>query len=246
MVHQNSSLTLLPEQTHEVKALLKDHNARILRKDARNPESGILRVGGHEEDAEAARKPGDGTGESAHDALFAPAAEEEQVPEKVNETEEELLPLAELVNPSEVEPATYRSRFVIYGTEPQVNTETGDGLKELCVDNDNITDESPEKKLYQFVLKLRDETNEIDAFVVNDVAESFMSIRASALFKGSSRGRRRHPEFYQGLKDLQALLKEGTMWEGTICTMIIGGEKFFALKSLVNVSDTVHVGDTDV
>mmetsp|Transcript_20159 Transcript_20159/g.44000 ORF Transcript_20159/g.44000 Transcript_20159/m.44000 type:complete len:246 (-) Transcript_20159:95-832(-) len=245
MVHQNSSLTLLPEQTHEVKALLKDHNARILRKEALNPESGILRVSGHEEDAAAAREPGDGTGESAHDALFAPVAEEEQAPEKVNESEEELLPLAELVNPGEVEPATYRSRFAIYGTEPQINTETGDGLKELCVDNDNITDESPEKKLYQFVLKLRDETNEIDAFVVNDVAESFMSVRASALFKGSSRGRRRHPEYYQGLKDLQALLKEGAMWEGTICTMIIGGEKFFALKSLVNVSDTVG-DDTDV
>ena len=252
MAHQRTSIVPVPDQSFEVRSLLRAHNARIIRKDPPNPSSGILPLSVPAvEETEAARDA------EAADALVpvAEANTSRQGPSPAVAAEpqvarpsyqaaatgtEELYTLAEVIGgPDETEPATFKSRFTVYGTIPEVDVESGDGFKDLCVPADP-DDEASEEFAYEFSLSIRDDSAEINVIVLNDVAETFfMSVTASDVCKkGGTRGGRRRPkEFNQGLKDLKAVLAEDAVWEGDICTAILEDEKYFVLKSLTRVND---------
>lgn len=246
MAHQKTSIIPIPDQTFEIRSLLQAHNARILRKDPPNPSSGILPLSAPAaEEAEAAGDTGaTDAGVPANESTASAAVAEPQVPQPslqaTSTSPEELFSLAEVIGgPDETEPATFKSRFTVYGTIPEVDVDSGDGFKDLCVpaDPDN---ETSEELAYEFSLSIRDDSAEINVIVLNDVAETFfMSVTASDVCKkGGTRGGRRRPkEFNQGLKDLRAVLAEEAVWEGDICTAILEDEKYFVLKSLTRVND---------
>ena len=246
MAHQKTSIIPIPDQTFEIRSLLQAHNARILRKDPPNPSSGILPLSAPAaEEAEAAGDTGaTDAGVPANESTASAAVAEPQVPQPslqaTSTSPEELFSLAEVIGgPDETEPATFKSRFTVYGTIPEVDVDSGDGFKDLCVpaDPDN---ETSEELAYEFSLSIRDDSAEINVIVLNDVAETFfMSVTASDVCKkGGTRGGRRRPkEFNQGLKDLKAVLAEDAVWEGDICTAILEDEKYFVLKSLTRVND---------
>jgi len=247
MVHQKTSIVPIPDQTFEVNSILRAHNARILKKDPPNPSSGILPLTVPEDgDPSVDAGPAGAnvpSGESIGQGSSAAAVAEPQVAEPVFQATstslDELFTLAEVIGgPDETEPATFKSRFTVYGTIPAVDLESGDGFKDLCVAVDP-DDEASKELAYEFSLSIRDDSAEINVIVLNDVAETFfMSVTASDVCKkgGTRGGRRRAPEFNQGIKDLKAILAEDALWEGEIYTTILENEKYFVLKSLTRVN----------
>lgn len=242
MVHQKTSVVPIPDQTFEVNSILRAHNARILRKDPPNPSSGILPLtaaeggnsGGDAGPADADVPPGETIGQ-----VSEPPPVAESVFQAPSASPDDFFTLAEVIGgPDETEPATFKSRFTVYGTIPEVDMGSGDGFKDLCVPADP-DDEASDELAYEFSLSIRDDSAEINVIVLNDVAETFfMSVTASDVCKkgGTRGGRRRPPAFNQGMKDLKAILAKEAMWEGEICTAILENEKFFVLKSLTRLS----------
>jgi len=251
MAHQKTSIVPIPDQTFEVRSILQTHNARILRKDPHNPSSGILPLSvpvvegeadssGNAGTANMDLATGESIGQGSSAAVVAESGVTEPALQAASTSTDELFTLAEVIGgPDETEPATFKSRFSVYGTIPEVDMESGDGFKDLCVPADP-DDETSEELGYEFSLSIRDDSAEINVIVLNGVAETFfMSVTASDVCKkGGTRGGRRRPkEINQGLKDLKALLAADAVWEGEICTTILQEEKYFVLKSLTRVDD---------
>ena len=251
MVHQKTSVVPIPDQTFEVNSILRAHNARILRKDPPNPSSGILPLtaaeggnsGGDTGPADADVPPSEAIGRgSSMTVVSEPPPVAESVVQAPSASPDDFFTLAEVIGgPDETEPATFKSRFTVYGTIPEVDMGSGDGFKDLCVPADP-DDEASDELAYEFSLSIRDDSAEINVIVLNDVAETFfMSVTASDVCKkgGTRGGRRRPPAFNQGMKDLKAILAKEAMWEGEICTAILENEKYFVLKSLTRLSPGV-------
>ena len=125
MVSAKSALTPLPNDTYEIKEMLKAHQQRIARNDPFNPQSGVLPLDG--------------------EVITGEAQEPAQVAMEVDDAQQEAFAsIAHCI--SEAAPSSFKVKFHITGTIP--STEGGaNGLRCLCHANKykfaiNVNDET--------------------------------------------------------------------------------------------------------
>jgi len=114
MVSAKSYLTPLPNDTYEVKELLKNHQTRLLRKDPYNPQSGVLPLEG-----EAVAEP-----ESTQGTM--------DVVDETDVGEEGFASIEHCI--SEAAPSAFDVKFQITGTIPSAE-EGRQGFRRLCKGN---------------------------------------------------------------------------------------------------------------
>jgi hypothetical protein len=202
MVSSKSWLTPLPNNTFEIRELLKEHQQHVFRKDPFNPQSGVLPL----------------DGEAAPAAAMVPA----QVPMDI---EEPSMDIAQDDRPatvaassiarciSEAAPSSFQVKFRITGTIPSAQ-----GLRDLC-----RTGPSENEIHYQFAVHISDETGEINAIVPNEIGEVMFHRAASDACEIPT------PEATAIISDIT---RDGTWWKGEIRSVELNGCRFFILYSL--------------
>lgn len=221
MINQYSQVSRLPIQTYEIKSLLLAHGKRICSSTnpPYNPSSGVLPL------SATAQKPPETL---EVNVATAPGGD---VLGKEYGTNSEIFSLAEVLGgPEESESASFLARFSVFGTYPEVNVDEADWLPSLCVLNEEGGPNAGET-VYQFVLRLRDDSAEMDAFVMNNVAESLISVSAAEVCQ-RSRGGGKVQGYDTAVNNFKKILEKGMMWEGEIRSFMIAGEKFFSLQSV--------------
>ena len=156
MIQHKSGLTPLPNNTYEIKQLLKDHQQRVLRKDPYNPQSGVLPL-----DGEAVSEAGPATVEDAMDVDDLP----------VDTAQDGFAPIARCI--SEPAPSSFKVKFHITGTISG-GDDRSNKMQRLCTARPRGNGVQ-----FQFAVSVNDETAAIDALVSNEVGEDLFQLEAA-------------------------------------------------------------------
>ena len=209
MVSSKSWLTPLPNNTFEIRELLKEHQQRVLRKDPFNPQSGVLPLG--EEDAPA--------------AAMAPAQDPMYIEEPSKDVALDNSLTADATSSVarciwEAAPSSFQVRFRIMWTIPSAS-KRAQGLRDLC-----RTGPSENEIQYQFAVHISDETGEISAIVPNKIGEVLFHMAASDAWEISTT---------EATTIISDITRDGTWWKGEIRSVELNGCRFFILYSLSTV-----------
>ena len=168
MASSKSWITPLPDCTFEIAQLLRDHGARVQRKEPFNPRSGVLPLAGPNQQTPQTN-PTEAT-------TVVPASEPPVATTPMDGRQDDLPAAVGFTDCIENDPpSSHTVEFRVMRTSPPIESD----LSCLCTIHDGT--------MYGFVVHLKDDTGtQLDAIVSNESGEALLGIAATNATKVSS------------------------------------------------------------
>mmetsp|Transcript_5551 Transcript_5551/g.7900 ORF Transcript_5551/g.7900 Transcript_5551/m.7900 type:complete len:221 (+) Transcript_5551:835-1497(+) len=210
MAHNRSSLTPLPDKTFEIRALLKEHQMRIRKKEPINKRSGLLPL-------QLEGQATDGSNGMSGMVTSSPVRNPKfNTTSRVSKRGKNSL--AHCI--AESAGQAFSVQFRINNTEPPV-TDSEVGLRKLCVQSKGDGNSVVTEK-FQFALHISDDTAEFAVIVGNEVGECLLGMTAKEASNSSD----------VATEMLDDIIRRDAKWSGTVRSVLFRGFKYFTLESV--------------
>jgi len=205
----NVQLTPLPNYTYEIKSLLTEHNTRVVQNQSFNRNSGCLPL--------VLKKD---LGRQRRLSWYK---------KKFPNDETSCTLLQCILGKS---PCSFQVRFIIEKVIPSINEE-GDGLRILCVRNNGKSGMGNQYVAnFQFALRVRDETIEVDIAVSNSAAEQLLGITTANILAKMD-GPHHTPQHQEAMRKFSRCIETSVVYKGAVQSLVLNGSKYFVLDSLI-------------
>jgi hypothetical protein len=214
-VYTKSSLTPLPNLTHEVVRLLEEHNSRIARKEQINQQSGILPLDEDESDQAQAGYGAPQPPERAQPQM--------QTPQSAHQRSESVTSGSRLHDLlSSDGPMDFEGKVRIIGTVPPFNALSVEGRPHIISSIGGAC-------AYRFAVRIQDEStsssddsvHSIDAIVDNSVGETLLGMPPDQVLVNRT----------EALKKLRQILEEQHPWTVKVRSVTLHNAQYFLLES---------------